>query len=227
MKKYIALLLLLMVLTIGGCTKKEENNPSNDVTNEEKVSVSEEEAGEDKLALPIVDSSEEHFYIYSTDEREEIDQLLLNYGQEFRYSTPGTTFTIAYYDYYDMLDTKLPVVVGMSVSDAVEEFGGDWIPVKDKEKRFSSGEESFSYGIATVSQIIDMVNDDGNYVILARDDSVTRKTVDNVQPNDVYGSYSMERLEIYIYRKTGVVYLVEKDGEYFFESSMFDTWILY
>lgn len=216
MKKYLTLALLLMVLSMAGCSKEDKGASPDNVTEQE-----------DKLVLPVVDSSEEHFYVYDSATREEIDGLLESYGKEFLFATPGTTFTIAYYDYYDMLDTKLPVVVGMSVSDAVEEFGGDWIPVKDKEKRFSSGEESFSYGIATVSQIINMVNEDGNYAILARDDSVTRKTVDDVQIKDVYGSYSMERLEIYIYRKTGVVYLLEKDGEYLFESSMFDAWILY
>lgn len=180
-------------------------------------------------AIPKVDSSNENFYVYSEQEKQEIGLLSDKYDAEEIKTRSTTGFILAYYEDYDMTDTRLLVVLGTSADVAESLYGSDWIEVF-AYSGFGEPEEveNCSYGSMTVKQIVDMLfGQEVFWVFVANDDTVLPNMVNDVKLSDVTLFSYNEQWRIYVMRCDGEVSVYETDGTYEFGDSAHDDWELY
>lgn len=220
MRRKIIYIMLMVILILSGCTMTQSGNSGN-----EKVSPTPVK----KIELPKVDSSDEQLHIYTKEEKEAIIQMMNNnMGKKILGSS---SFILAYYEYYNMQDIELPVVLGMKDEKAEELYGGEWVTVKPDEYLAPSvtSEEGWSYGIMDVKQIREVIDAENSYwVLVAADSTISKSTVGNIKIEDVAeGFNSVERLAIYSARNSGEVCIKLKKGEYVFEQSIIPDWEFY
>ena len=220
MKRRILIFAMIMALMLPGCTATKTSNDDNETATPTPVK---------KIELPKVDSSDEQLHIYTKEEKEAIDQMMNNnLGKKILGSS---SFILAYYEYYNMQDIELPVVLGMKDEKAEELYGGEWVTVKPDEYLAPSvtSEEGWSYGIMDVKQIREVIDAENSYwVLVAADSTISKSTVGNIKIEDVAeGFNSVERLAIYSARNSGEVCIKLKKGEYVFEQSIIPDWEFY
>lgn len=227
MKKNVKLTIFLLAifLLLVGCSKEDGGNSDVTATPETTPTSSVEQTP----VIPTVNSSKEEFHVYSEQEKQEINEIAEKYVVTDIKTGAATIFILAYYEYYGMMDTKLPVVLSMSAEDAKAKYGEDWLELV-ADYGFAEDEkmDEWCYGILTAQQISDLLlKDQTIYAYVAKDDTVARKTVDDVDVKEVAGISSIEHFKIYAMRKDGDVGIYEKAGEYRVTVSMHSSWDLY
>ncbi len=195
--KRIIIVAMILILSMCGCSKEASKDSVLKV----------EEKNELEKNIPMADSSKEKWHIYNEEEREEIRLL----GKKYEKYANGSEFILAYYEYYDLQDTKLPVVIGMSYEEAEEKYGGEWIDIICKI-RFEESEkmpDEWAYGILSAEQISALVlADEPRYSFVARDLSIPNvaESIDGKTMKEVWGvNSSINSLLIYNYRYCGVI----------------------
>ena len=219
MKKKILILMTILIIALTGCAKEQSEGKTSDIKPTETPWID----------IPLADSSEEKWHIYNEEEREEIRAL----AEKYIVYADGSEFILAYYEYYDMMDTQLPVVVGLSSEETQELFGGEWIDAECRIRYENPEEmpEKWAYGILTAAQVADLVlGDEPQYVYVTQDISISNdpQSIDERTMEEVWGTNSSAaHLFIYCYRSGGAVTIFEEDDKLAFRTSLYPMWIHY
>ena len=211
MKKKILILMTILIIALTGCAKEQSEGKTSDIKPTETPWID----------IPLADSSEDKWHIYNEEEREEIRAL----AEKYIVYADGSEFILAYYEYYDMMDTQLPVVVGLSSEETKKLFGGEWIDAECRIRYENPEEmpEKWAYGILTAAQVADLVlGDEPQYVYVTQDTSISYnpESIDERTMEEVWETNSsIVYLQIYEDRCMGTVFLFEEDKKLAFRIS--------
>ncbi len=205
MSKKIIFVALIMLLIFVGCSKKTEQGENVKTDKSEITTVSPTPTP----AMPKIDSSEEKFEHITVEQTEEILNLRI---EDSNYDSI-TRLVVAYYEYTDAMDTKLPVVIYATAEEVSKNYQGEWLEIYsrgDKEKEFK-----YCYGILSVEAIKSiMLNKTYPNIDLCEDESVKG------------GGGSKDEstaIDIRFYRYWGAVNIGhDAYGSYWFEGTDFD-----
>ena len=198
------LFMVIIMLAFIGCSKEQPEGEISDVSPTVTQGVS----------IPVADSSEEKWHIYNEQERGEIEALAEKYS-EYTYRSG---FVLAYYEYYDIMETKLPVIISATSEEAEDLYGGEWIDVECRLQSENSEDlpDEWAYGVLTAKQVAEVVlGDKPRYAFVTQDTSISNiaESIDSRTMKEVWGvDTSVYHLRIYVYRCDGCVSLYQ-DGE--------------
>ena len=204
--KKVLLLIIVFSLTLLGCSKEQPEGEVSDVNPTVTQGVS----------IPMADSSEEKWHIYNEQEREEIEALEEKY-LEYSYKIG---FVLAYYEYYDTMETKLPVIINTTSENAEELYGGEWLEAESRLHLddFVNLPDEWAYGVLTAKQVADLIlGDEPKCVFITQDTSIhnTAESIDERTMEEVWGvDTSIQSLWILKIRQLGDVSLFQ-EGEGF------------
>ena len=211
MKKKILILMTILIIALTGCAKEQSEGKTSDIKPTETPWID----------IPLADSSEEKWHIYNEEEKAEIRAL----EEKYTAYADRSEFILAYYEYYDMMDTQLPVVVGLSSEETKKLFGGEWIDAECRIRYENPEEmpEKWAYGILTAAQVADLVlGDEPQYVYVTQDTSISYnpESIDERTMEEVWETNSsIVYLQIYEDRCMGTVFLFEEDKKLAFRIS--------
>lgn len=213
MNKKLIFVAFVMLLIFAGCSKKTEQDENVKTDNCEMTTATPKPTSTPSPiptpAIPWVDSGDEKFENLTEEQGNEIRALRIddnNYDAISR-------LVIAYYEYIDAMDTKLPVVIYATAEEVSKNYQGEWLEIfqcGDREKEFK-----YCYGILSAEDVKNiMLNKIYPNIELCEDESIKG------------GGGSMDEstaIDIRFYRYWGAVH-IEHDayGSYWFEGTDFD-----
>ncbi len=209
----IIYIMLIAALLLPGCSATKTSNAGNETATPTPVK---------KMELPKADSSKEAFRVYTEKDKEEIIKLSQNYT-----GAHGGSFAFAYYEYYDMLDTSLPIVISLDAEKASEKFGGTWVLAEPATDFSGVTNTDWSYGIMTVKQIKEMCEGEENYEIYLAPDSTVKPVHDGVVRLEDVGVEHFSQLQIYDSRKNGDVEIIIQSDKCIFDQRILVDWEFY
>lgn len=163
--------------------------------------------------MPTVDSGSEVFVELTEEQARGICEI----KEQMYPDTWITGWVVAYYSYFDKMDTKIPVVVKATAEEVNKIYPGTWIPVRESGSEDKTYSES--YGILTVSDIEDIIiNETFEWVWIAADETFSTEV--EVLPMSEYGDIYCD---IAKFRKRGGVSVYYERGEYLYWSTHYPS----
>lgn len=209
----IIYIMLIAALLLPGCSATKTSNDDNETATPTPVK---------KIELPKVDSSKEAFHIYTENDKESIEALMKNYK-----GSHGGSFVLAYYEYYDMLDTSLPIFISLDAEKATEKYGGTWVLAEPDPDFTEVTDTDWAYGILTVKQIKEMYEGEESYEIYLAPDSTVKPVHDGVVRLEDVGVENFSQLQIYDSRKNGDVEIIIQSDKCIFNQRILEDWEQY